>query len=291
MPGVFVHRRDTHYADQPESSYQFPKQYLSRTQQFEQDWAVYYEPVKAGRRGFYALGYVERIIGDPNNPGMYLAEIQSGTYLDFPNPVAHRDEYGALIETGLSNAQAAVRPLSQADFISIINRGLDDEEPFLPRVDTSESEDSRLREVPAGFVFEQPRVRIESLISRPFRDRMFRRAVISAYDARCSITGLKFINGGGRAEVEAAHIRPVEHDGPDSVNNGIALSGTVHWMFDRGLISLTDDLQVIVSRHVNDVGSIERLLPRENRAIPPKDPMLRPNPRFLEWHRNQVFKG
>jgi hypothetical protein len=83
-------------------------------------------------------------------------------------------------------------------------------------------------------------------VSRIMRDRVFRRIVLRAYDQRCAITGLKLINGGGRAEVAAAHIRPVEASGPDIVNNGIALSGTAHWMFDRGLISLSDDLEILV---------------------------------------------
>lgn len=70
--------------------------------------------------------------------------------------------------------------------------------------------------------------------------------VLQAYGSRCAITGLRLINGGGRAEVEAAHIRPVEASGPDIVSNGIALSGTAHWMFDRGLISVADDLQILI---------------------------------------------
>ncbi len=61
------------------------------------------------------------------------------------------------------------------------------------------------------------------------------------------MTGLKIINGGGRTEVQAAHIRPVPDRGPDSVRNGLALSGTVHWMFDRGLISIDDDYSLIVA--------------------------------------------
>lgn len=290
MPGVFVHRRDTHYDDKPDVGYQFPPQYLSRARQFERDWVVYYEPVKAGARGFYALAFVERIVADPSVPKMYVAEIQPNTYLDFSTPVPHRID-GALVESGLRNAQAAVRPLSHADFVAIINRGLGDDEPILPRIDSVETFDQRVRDVPGAFVFEQPRVRIDSLVSRPFRDRVFRGAVINAYGSRCAITGLKFINGGGRAEVEAAHIRPVERNGPDSVNNGLALSGTAHWMFDRGLIGLTDDLDVIVSRHVNDLESLDRLLQPSRRAYTPADPALRPHPRFLGWHRDNVFKG
>lgn len=290
MPGVFVHRRDTHYSDQPHVQYQFPSQYLSRAKQFEKDWAVYYEPVKAGARGFYALGFVDQIIPDPIVPKMFVAKIQDGSYLDFATPVPHKID-GLLVERGLSNAQAAVRPLSHADFASIINLGLSEDEPVLPRVDNVSAQVDRLHEPLVPFVFEQPRIRLESLVSRPFRDRVFRSAVINAYGSRCAITGLKFINGGGRAEVEAAHIRPVERHGPDSVNNGLALSGTAHWMFDRGLIALEDNLDIMVSRHVNDLDSIDRLVSPSRRAFTPADPTLRPHPRFLAWHREHVFKG
>ena len=57
--------------------------------------------------------------------------------------------------------------------------------------------------------------------------------------------------------IAAAHIRPVEANGPDIVSsNGLALSGTAHWMFDRGLISLNDDLKILISRQANDVDGI-----------------------------------
>ena len=97
------------------------------------------------------------------------------------------------------------------------------------------------------------------------------------------MTGLKLINGGGRAEVNAAHIRPVENDGPDSVQNGIALSGTVHWMFDRGLLSLDDDYSILLSRKLNH--DVSHLLNRDMKALVPTDKRLRPHPAFLQWHR------
>lgn len=81
---------------------------------------------------------------------------------------------------------------------------------------------------------------------------------------------MKLINGGGRAEVAAAHIRPVEANGPDIVSNGLALSGTAHWMFDRGLISLSDDLDILISRHVNDPDGVRAFINRSGRAIAPQ---------------------
>jgi putative restriction endonuclease len=36
----------------------------------------------------------------------------------------------------------------------------------------------------------------------------------------------------------------------------------VHWMFDRGLIGLTDDLQILISRQANDPTASVRLSTR-----------------------------
>lgn len=66
-----------------------------------------------------------------------------------------------------------------------------------------------------------------------------------------------------RAETQAAHIMSVEAGGPDVVNNGIALAGTVHWMFDRGLVSLSDEGDILLSRKINDIEGVEKLRPEE----------------------------
>ena len=71
--------------------------------------------------------------------------------------------------------------------------------------------------------------------------------MVEAYEGRCAVTRLRIINGGGRAEVQAAHVWAVQHGGPDTVRNGIALSSTVHWLFDRHLISLDQDYRLLVA--------------------------------------------
>jgi putative restriction endonuclease len=90
--------------------------------------------------------------------------------------------------------------------------------------------------------------------------------------------------------VEAAHIKPVESNGPDSINNGLALSGTVHWMFDRGLISLTDEFDILVSRYVNDPERVWDLVNETGKALTPLAAELKPHPAYLEWHRSHCFK-
>jgi putative restriction endonuclease len=295
--GVFIHRSDSIYDDSPAERYQFPRLYLGRVQACIGDWIVYYGPRKAAdTRGYFAIAKVERVVPDPTAPNMYLALIEPGSYLDFVNPISFSDASG-VIERGLLNAQgrisgraqAAVRPLSLSDFNRIVALGLNDSEPVLPRAGESPLP-SGLDEVQTPFEFEQDRDRMQFTVSRTVRDRIFRRVVLRAYTERCAISGLRLINGLGRAEVAAAHIRPVEANGPDIVSNGIALSGTVHWMFDRGLIGLADDLQILVSRQANDPDSIRALINKDGYAIPPQRLSERPHPAFLQWHRHHCFK-
>lgn len=294
---VFMLRPDSIYDDSPSEHYQFPKQYLSRAETAVGDWIVYLEPTAVrGTRGYFALARVQKIVPDETVSGRFLALIEPGSYLDFGDPVPFNDGTGP-IERGLLNeqgrlsgrAQAAVRPVSSEDFLRILDRGLAEADPLLPRDDTAGSMDGFEEETPS-LAFEQDRERIERLVSRPVRDRAFRRVVLRAYGERCAVSGLKLINGRGRAEVNAAHIKPVERDGPDNVRNGIALSGTVHWMFDRGLISLTDDMEILISRHVNDMDSVQSLINETGCATLPRRESDKPHPRFLRWHREYTFK-
>lgn len=295
--GVFIHRSDSIYDDSPAEQYQFPRQYLGRVQSCVGDWIIYYEPRKvAATRGYFAMAKIERVIADPATNGMYLALIAPGTYLDFVNPVPFSGASGVVEQSVLNEqgqisgrAQSAVRPISPSDFQRIVALGLDESTPVLPRVG-EEAKPLGLREEEVPFTFEQDRDRKSFTISRIVRDRIFRRNVLRAYSESCAISGLKLINGSGRAEVAAAHIRPVEKNGPDIVSNGIALSGTVHWMFDRGLLSLSDDLQVLVSRQVNDPGGVRGFINRTGYAVAPQRSFERPHPSFLQWHREHCFK-
>lgn len=224
--GVFIHRTDSIYDDSPAEQYQFPSQYLGRVQACVGDWIIYYEPRKvAATRGYFAVAKVAQVIPDPKASGMYLALIEPGSYLDFVNAVPFSGPEG-VIERGVLNdagrisgrAQAAVRQISAVDFSRILSIGLAEDKPELPPsgVPTDPQTGTGISDgVQAPFMFEDERVRVTQLSSRIVRDRLFRRLILRAYDKRCAITGLKLINGGGRAEVDAANIRPVEANGPD----------------------------------------------------------------------------
>ncbi len=74
----------------------------------------------------------------------------------------------------------------------------------------------------------------------------------------------------------------------DWIRNGIALSGTVHWMFDRGLLSLDNDFTIMQSRQLNY--DVSHLIHKDSKAKVPQETRLQPHPKYLEWHRENIFK-
>jgi putative restriction endonuclease len=293
--GVFVVASESIYKDEPERFYRFPPRWLVNAAKVVGNWIVYQEPRRAGKRGYYAVAKVERIIPDPADAAMYLALIEPGSFLEFGRDVPFLVD-GQGVERGLLNADGrlnngravqSIRPLSDEDFNRIVGLGLVEEDELLPRVDEDEPRDDRVFEEREPW--EGPIDRATMLVSRPVRDRQFRKRVLDVYQSTCALTGMKLINGGGRAETQAAHIMSVKAGGPDVASNGIALSGTVHWMFDRGLISLSDDGDILLSRQINDVEGVERLIYKDRKARLPISPLSRPHERYLRWHRTTCF--
>ena len=153
--GVFVHRADSKYDDFPEERYQFPKRYLKRAERFENDWIVYYEPRGGGGRlGYTGIAKVSSIVPDPEEEGMFLARIESGSFLPFECFVPLRTDEG-FRESDLAKPdgtlnggliQWAVRPISADDFNAIVSAGFPEDISFLPRVSTIS-----LQDYPEGF--------------------------------------------------------------------------------------------------------------------------------------------
>lgn len=278
------------YGDEPERFYRLPQRWLKIAQRSVGEWIVYLRPKQAGGPDYFAVAQVEQIVRDPLDPKMYLALIRPQSYLEFGSRVPFRVD-GKPIESALELpdgrtngglAIQSIRAISLADFHQIVEAGLVDDENLLPRNDSPRTENLVQEE---QSIWEGPVTRETMLTERKVRDLQFRKRVLDAYDRRCAFTGLKFINGGGRAEVQAAHIRSVAEGGDDRVTNGIALSGTIHWMFDRGLLSLSNQGKILISQKINDLESLNKLIPEHRMAYLPQDEKAKPDPRYLSWHR------
>ena len=289
---IFTVKAGSGYDDRPEEFYHFPRTYLNQVHVAVGDHIIYYEPRrstedKVGRQSYFATARVTGIIEDPIRQDHYYAQISD--YLDFDHPVPFAQD-GLYFENSLRRVNGktskgafgrAIRPISDQEFDLILRNG------FAVDFSTSDglAEVMGFEESPAEFV----RPVIEMTISRPFRDVAFKRSVRLAYENQCAVTGLRLVNGGGRPEVQAAHIKPVSCNGPDSVRNGLALSSTYHWMFDRGLISFADDYRILVGEKVPE--QARRMLNENGRLILPDDKSQYPNPYYLQFHRSNVFKG
>lgn len=299
--GVFTTKLTPSYDDLPEVRYHFPRTYLRQVEQTLGDTIVYYEPrrgtvelsSRGGRQAYFAIARPQSITSDPEDRNLYYCHVSD--YLDFGRVVEFRDgnayrESMLKRDDGGTNKGAfgrAVRIVPDEEFEDILSAGFS-KSPVDFEVLTSSAVAPALGvdEVPAPF--ERPMV--ELTINRPFRDVAFRRSVRAAYDNRCAVTGLRLINGGGRPEVQAAHIQAVEDKGPDSVRNGLALSGTIHWLFDRGLLAVADDMTILKAKNQLP-DEVDRLINASGYLNLPADPAQWPHPAFLSFHRESRFKG
>ena len=301
--GVLDTRGGSGYDDDIVERYHFPNRYLAIARRLVGDWIVYREPRRdGGRSGYVASARVTRIDGDPNLPGHSFARIDS--YLPFDGVVPLDGPGGAYEEVlravgtparrGVALQGRSIRVVDDRDFAAILLAGL--RETLSPanavRLELDPASvgdvDRALVEAPLA---EQERRVSQILLSRKIRDASFRRQVCDAYGDRCAVTRLRIVNGGGKSEVQAAHIWPVQDGGPDVVQNGLALSATAHWLFDRHLISLTDDYGLLVSH--NKVPAELRVLfeGQLRRVHLPDDERLWPHPAYVARHREAYLSS
>ncbi len=161
-------------------------------------------------------------------------------------------------------------------------------------------EATRLRQ--ANVVAVLPNAEVEDLIAPAgaseketirktrIHQSFFRDAVLSSYEETCCITGLRV-----RECLVASHIVPwsVSEQLRTDPRNGLCLSATFDRLFDRGLLTLSDDFEVIISSKLRET-SDRRV--NEMISFYHGTPMLRPRrflpqPEHLDWHRNNVFHG
>lgn len=298
---VFTSKVDPSYDDLPEQRYHFPRTYLRQVEAAVGDWIIYYEPRRSsselssrgGRQAYFATARVERIGRDSDRAEHFYAYVRD--YLEFDRPVPFKEgefyyEVGLRRSDGRTSKGAfgrAVRNITDAEYDLIVKAG------FVRTLLEADSNAPQKTAPVTGFEdeaapFERPI--IEMVSKRPFREVAFAVSVKAAYGNTCAMTGLQIINGGGRAEVQAAHIRPVAAGGSDSVRNGLALSGTIHWMFDRGLVSVDDDFSILVAtgRLPN---AVIGLLRQDHKIAVPSRHEAWPHPTHLRYHREMIFKG
>ena len=104
------------------------------------------------------------------------------------------------------------------------------------------SNDSNFSIVPVGN-------KISRLVPKSDRkgQSSFRDKVLNAYGNRCSITGSSELD-----VLEAAHIQPYINENSNHVQNGICLRADIHKLFDRHLLSININYEIVISSNLTD---------------------------------------
>lgn len=129
--------------------------------------------------------------------------------------------------------------------------------------------------------------------SRYRRACEFRNRVLEIYEFQSAVCGLDVCLGGVPVGLEAAHIRWCTHGGPDTVDNGLLLCATHHKLFDLGVFGLDSTYRLLVSQAAYGRQGFKDWLMRfhGNKIRTPDRPTYKPNPKFIDWHVREVFRG
>ncbi|MCA9282947.1 MAG: HNH endonuclease [Phycisphaeraceae bacterium] len=117
----------------------------------------------------------------------------------------------------------------------------------------------------------------------------FRDAVVSSYNNRCCVTGLSIVEC-----LVAGHIVPwsVDVHRRADPTNGLCMSATFDRLFDCGLVTIGDDLTLVVSdrvRRLNNQAATDLVVARHGQKIIPPARFY-PDPACLRWHRENRFQ-
>lgn len=124
--------------------------------------------------------------------------------------------------------------------------------------------------------------------TRVIRSRAFRDLILYFYEDKCAITGKSLvIEYRDFKNLEAAHILARAAGGGSHPSNGMALERNLHWAFDKGFFTLTEDYKVEVHQNAMYVPYLKAQHGKE--IFLPQDSRSRPNKDSIKWHRDKVF--
>ena len=126
-------------------------------------------------------------------------------------------------------------------------------------------------------------------VEQKVRDQGFRKAVVSAYNHRCSTCGIRMLTPQGHTVVDASHIIPWSESHNDDIRNGLSLCKLCHWAFDELLITITDGYEIktspVLKLNSNLPGHLIQMDGRK--MITPEDESFYPGEEFLSHHQKR----
>jgi putative restriction endonuclease len=149
----------------------------------------------------------------------------------------------------------------------------------------------QIEEVSEVDLFDLPEAGKEraSIVKVRVNQSFFRKAVLAAYNYQCCITGLEIPE-----LLNASHIIPWSKDEANRVNprNGLCLNAIHDRAFDRGLLTITPEFTVKISKSVKQEKNsnvVQDFLLRYDGLEIHKPARFIPDPKFLKYHNRNVF--
>ncbi len=119
-----------------------------------------------------------------------------------------------------------------------------------------------------------------------------RQSVLNAYGVRCCISGIHV-----PSLLVASHIKPWRVCAEERLNlrNGLCLSSLHDAAFDAGLITLDEQMKVVLSKSLKSYFP-QTLLEQnftafEGECIRLPEKIAQPDPELLAYHRTKIFVG
>lgn len=128
--------------------------------------------------------------------------------------------------------------------------------------------------------------------ARRRRDPRWSRAVLTAWDRQCAFCGYDGQLGGAAVGVDAAHVRWFAFDGPDELDNGLALCNLHHKLFDFGALGLNEEHRIRVSSAFTARTPAGRsIYDLHGRTLEARPGTRLPALEHIRWHSVEVFKA
>lgn len=129
----------------------------------------------------------------------------------------------------------------------------------------------------------------EIIVRQRVNQSFFRKMILASYNNKCCVTGSNYVS-----LLSACHIKPWNKDVKNRMNpqNGLCMNILLHYSFDQGLFTITNDYRILLSREVyslNDPFMSKNLLSYENCKITLPQKFI-PEKVFLEYHYDTIFK-
>jgi putative restriction endonuclease len=130
----------------------------------------------------------------------------------------------------------------------------------------------------------------EVFVKQRVNQQFFRSSILASYGSKCCITGLNIID-----LLVASHIIPWAKDTKNRLNprNGLCLNSIHDKAFDKGLITITPDLKIKISKTIREFQKSEVIsnyfLQYENKTIATPEKFL-PSAEFLNFHNQEIFQ-